>query len=39
MVVLKKEEVKLDIRKFTQNGELEIIFNQKLNVPFNFIEN
>jgi hypothetical protein len=28
----------LDIGKFTANGEIEVNFNQKVNVPFKFIK-
>jgi len=29
----------LEVGKFTQNGEVEVNFNQKVNVPYNFVEN
>jgi len=34
-----KVEVKLSVKKLTPNGEVGIDFNQKLNVPFDFVEN
>jgi len=34
-----KVEVKLNVNKFTPNGDVGIGFNQPLNVPFNFVEN
>jgi len=39
MEVKEKKEVKLNAGEFTANGEAKIKFNQKLNVPFNFVEN
>jgi len=34
-----KKKLKFTVGKFTQNGEVDITFNQKVNVPFNFNEN
>jgi len=39
MEVKEKKTVKLNAGELTPNGELEIKFNQKVNVPYNFVEN
>jgi len=39
MEVKVKKDVKLNAGEFTPNGEAKIKFNQKLNIPFNFVEN
>ena len=34
----KKKKIKLNVSKITANGEMDIDFNQKVNVPYNFIK-
>jgi len=37
--VKEKKEVELKVADFTPNGKVGLGFNNKMNVPFNFVEN